>query len=379
MPIYLDHAATTPIAPEVREALVRALDEDFGNAGSRTHEFGSRAKQLVQTARKSVAAVVKAESADVIFTSGATEANNLAILGLAGEGERRGRRHLVTTSIEHKAVLEPLQVLERRGFDVTYVPVGPGGRVVASDVLGAVREDTLLVSVMQANNETGVLQPIEEIANGLVDHPAYLHVDAAQGFGKDLEPLRHARIDLIAVSAHKIFGPKGIGALITRTRAYSRPPLEPLFYGGGQERGLRPGTLPVPLIVGFGVAADLCLQRHRDRTARCLEIRQAALTAFQDLEMSVIGNAEPHLPHILSLAFHGVDSEALMLSLKDLVAVSNGSACTSASYAPSHVLTAMGLEADVVSSAVRLSWSADTPDIAWSEIARRVAELQSAP
>lgn len=377
MPVYLDHAATTPLAPQVRDAVVRALDEDYGNSGSRTHEFGFRAKQAVQSARAKVAAVVQSEAAEVIFTSGATEANNLAILGLAAEGERSGRRHIVTTSIEHKAVLEPLQRLEARGFEITHVPVGRSGRVSEADVFGAVRSDTLLVSVMQANNETGVLQPIESIADLLAGHDAYFHVDAAQGYGKDLAPLRHRRIDLISVSAHKIFGPKGVGALVARSRAYARPPLEPLFYGGGQERGLRPGTAPVPLLVGFGVAAELCLTEHDARRQRCEAIRAAALEAFSGLDATVAGADAPHLPNILSVAFRGVDSEALMLSLKDLIAISNGSACTSANYAPSHVLTAMGLGDDRVGSTVRLSWSALTPEVPWSAIAQRISALQS--
>ncbi|GLS00435.1 putative L-cysteine desulfurase [Brevundimonas denitrificans] len=377
MPLYLDHAATTPLAPEVREAVVKALDDDFGNAGSRTHEFGSRAKQAVQAARAAVASVVAADPADVIFTSGATEANNLALLGMAAEGTRTGKRHIVTTAIEHKAVLEPLCVLQSRGFEVTYLPVGPSGRISASSVLEAVREDTLLVSVMQANNETGVLQPIDAVADGLADHHAIFHVDAAQGYGKDLVPLRHPRIDLIAVSAHKIFGPKGVGALISRRRGYARAPLEPLIYGGGQERGLRPGTAPVPLLVGFGVAAQLCLRDHDKRLQRCEELRREALEAFGALDFDINGIDEPRLAHILSVAFRGVDSEALMLSLKDLIAISNGSACTSANYEASHVLTNMALSADRVAATVRLSWGPLTPMVPWAEIAARVSSLQS--
>ncbi len=376
MPVYLDHAATTPLAPEVRDAVVRALDEDYGNPGSRTHEFGSRAKQAVQTARFRVAAVVDADASDVIFTSGATEANNLALLGMAGEGARSGRRHIVSTTIEHKAVLEPLEALKARGFEVTLVEVGSSGRVSTEAVLDAVRDDTLIVSVMQANNETGALQPVEQIADGLDGRAAVFHVDAAQGFGKDLQPLRHRRIDLISVSAHKIMGPKGVGALISRSRGYARPPLEPLFYGGGQERGLRPGTAPAPLLVGFGVAAELCLRDHEARWLKCEEIRLEALEAFEGLDFDIIGAGEPRLPHILSVSFNSVDSEALMLSLKDLIAISNGSACTSASYLPSHVLAAMGLDDNQVGSTVRLSWGPFTGPVPWGEIAKRISEFQ---
>lgn len=376
VPIYLDNAATTPLAPKVRDELIRAYDEDYGNAASRTHEFGQRAKQAVQRARTAIAQVVDADPADVFFTSGATEANNIAILGLADHGSRLGRRHLVTSSIEHKAVMEPIEALEARGFEVTRVPVDGSGRLSAEAVTDAVRPDTLLVSVMHANNETGMLQPIGEIADGLQDAPAYFHVDSAQGFGKELEPLRHKRIDLISISAHKIFGPKGVGALIGRRRGYDRIPLTPLVFGGGQERGVRPGTAPVPLISAFGVAASLAEAEFETRRKVCEAIRENALSAFATLDAEIIGVGAAGLPHILNIAFRGVDSEALMLSLKDLIAISNGSACTSASYEPSHVLAAMGLPSETIASAVRLSWSHLTPPVPWDEVAARISDLQ---
>lgn len=375
-PVYLDNNATTPLDPEVRGALFRAFDDEFGNAGSRTHEFGSRAKQAVQRARAEVAEVVAADPSEVIFTSGATEANNLAILGLAGAATAQTRRHIVTSPIEHKAVLEPIDALRSRGFEITFLPVNEAGQVVAASLEAALRPDTLMVSIMQANNETGVLQPVAEIADQLVDHPAYFHIDAAQGFGKSVDDLRHARIDLISASAHKLYGPKGVGALIARRRGYDRPPIAPLGFGGGQERGLRAGTLPVPLIVAFGEAARLAMAHHQHRRDRCLAIREKALAAFAGLDVRVLGAGAPVLPHVLNIAFEGVDSEALMLSLKDLVAVSNGSACTSSSYEPSHVLAAMGLPDTVIASAVRLSWSHLTPDVPWDEIADRVSALQ---
>jgi cysteine desulfurase len=375
-PVYLDNNATTPLDPEVKAVLFRAFEEDFGNAGSRTHEFGSRAKQAVQRARLEVADVVGAESSEVIFTSGATEANNLAILGLAGSAPAMTRRHIITTAIEHKAVLEPVEALKAQGFEVSILPVTETGQVTVETVQAILRPDTLLVSVMQANNETGVLQPVAEIADQLVDHPAYFHVDAAQGFAKSVDDLRHPRIDLISTSAHKLYGPKGVGALIARRRDYDRPPLRPLVFGGGQERGLRAGTLPVPLIVAFGAAARLAMAHRQERHDRCLGIREKALAAFARLDGRVLGEGAPVLPHVLNIAFEGVDSEALMLSLKDLVAVSNGSACTSSSYEPSHVLAAMGLPESVIASAIRLSWSHATPDVPWDAIADRISALQ---
>ena len=255
--------------------------EEIGNAGSRTHSYGLAAKRAVQAARAQVAAVVGAREEEVIFTSGATESNNIAILGLADFGLREGRCHIVSTAIEHKAVLEPLQTLAPKGFDVTFVNPGSMGMVTAESVLRAIRPDTLLVSVMHVNNETGVRQPISEIASGLKSHPAFLHVDAAQGFGKDVDALRSKRIDLISVSSHKIYGPVGVGALIARRRGFARLPLEPLVFGGGQESGIRPGTIPVPLVVGLGLASKLALQDAEKRAERAEAVRAEALAALR--------------------------------------------------------------------------------------------------
>ena len=244
----LDHAATAPVDPRVAEEVLSYMSYEFGNAGSRTHGYGQVARERVNRARQEVAVVVAATPDEVIFTSGATESNNLAILGLAAHGEATGKRHIISTQIEHKAVLEPLEVLGGRGFEVELLAPTEGGWVSPEAVAAALRPDTLLVSVMAVNNETGVVQPIEEIASLLEGNDAFLHVDAAQAFGKLIAPLQTKRIDLLSVSGHKIGAPKGIGALITRRRGFKRPPLQPLMYGGGQERGLRPGTLPVPLI-----------------------------------------------------------------------------------------------------------------------------------
>lgn len=355
--------------------MLRYFDVEYGNAGSRTHEYGSRANKAVQLAREQIAELASADPTEIVFTSGATEANNLAILGLADHGQSSGKKHLVTTAIEHKAVLEPMRVLEAQGFELSVVGVGESGRVSSKDVLSAVREDTLLVSVMHANNETGVLQPIGEIADGLKGLEAFFHVDAVQGFGKELEGPRHARIDMLSASAHKLFGPKGVGALIARRRGYERPPLRPLIYGGGQERGLRPGTLPVPLIAGFGTAAAIALRDHQVRKEFCSKERKRALQAFEPLEPIVIGHQCKVLNHVLALGFKGVDSEALMLALRDHVAISNGSACTSARREASHVLTAMGLDTDAIEAVARFSWSHLQPPTAWEELAQQIKQL----
>ena len=375
-PVYLDCNATAPMEPAARKAVVHWFSEEIGNAGSRTHEYGLRAKRAVNEAREHVAAVVGASADDVVFTSGATESNNLALFGPAAHGERQNRRHIVSTAIEHKAVLEPLEVLAGKGFAVTLVRPDASGAVSPEQIKAALRPDTLLVSVMHVNNETGIKQPLDGIASVLKDHDAYLHVDAAQGFGKDIEVLRESRIDLISASSHKVYGPPGVGALILRKRGFVRPPLAPLTYGGGQERGLRPGTLPVPLIVGFGTAAELALKDANIRRKRCEEIRREALAALEPVGATIHGDPTLALPHVLNFSVDGVDSEALIVALKDIVAVSNGSACTSQSYQSSHVLLAMGLPESAVAGAVRLSWCHMTGPVDWPEIARRIASFQ---
>jgi cysteine desulfurase len=376
LPVYLDCNATTPVDSRVSELVRHFMDNEFGNAGSRTHEFGARAKQEVQKARDRVAAVVKAEREEVIFTSGATESNNLAILGLAAHGRQTGRTHLITTQIEHKAVLEPLEFLAQHGFEVTLLPSTNGGFVDPDAVKQALRPQTLLVSVMHANNETGVLQPIDEIAQRLADHHAFFHVDAAQGFGKEIQPLQNPRLDFISISAHKIFGPKGVGALVVRRRGFESPPLEPLFWGGGQERGLRPGTLPVPLIVGFGLAAELALKENDHRKKLCMKFRQKALEVLLPLQPKLNGEQTRTMVHVLNLSFGGIDSEALMVALKSFVAISNGSACTSASYKPSHVLKAMGRAHEEIVGSVRISWCHETKQPDWTEVATAIQRLR---
>ena len=360
MAIYLDCAATTPLDPRVRAEVLRYLDEDFGNAGSRTHDYGQRARAAVERAREQVAAVVGASRGDIVFTSGATESDNLSILGLARHGEATGRKHIVSTAIEHHAVLEPIAELERRGFDVERLTPDAGGAIDPVAVQRAVRTGTLLVSVMHVNNETGVIQPIEAIAS-LLPRDAILHVDAAQGFGREIAALRNPRIDLISVSGHKIHAPKGVGALVVRRRDAARPPLEPLMHGGGQERGWRPGTLPVHLIAGLGKAAELALDEQDLRLRRCLEFRERLLAGLAPLQPVINGDPERSVPHIVSLAIPGVDADTAIEAWQDLVAISHGAACTTQTSTCSHVLSAMGLAEWREEGALRLSWSHLTP------------------
>ena len=376
MPPYLDCAATTPILPAVRDAVVRFLEEEFGNAGSRTHPYGVRARRAVERARDQVAGVVGCSRGEVLFTSGATESNNLAILGLAEHGRHTGRMHVVSTQIEHSAVLEPLAELARHGFKVTLVPPGPGGWVEPAAVRAAVRDDTLLVSVMQVNNETGVIQPIAEIAKFLDGHAAYFHVDAAQGFGKEFNSLRSPRVDLVSISGHKIHAPKGVGALITRSRGALRPPLAALMFGGGQERGLRPGTLPVPLIVGLGLASELAANEAEERLRINLAFRARALAALKPLDPVYAGDPSRTVPHILNVSLPGIDADFAMEALADVMAISNGSACTSQSLSCSHVLSAMGLSGDRAAGALRLSWCHITPEPKWDKAVQILMDLK---
>lgn len=375
MTAYFDCAATTPIDPDARAALMRFTDLEYGNAGSRTHEYGALAQRAVQTARAQVGSLARARPDEVIFTSGATEANNLAILGLRFHGEAVGKRHIITTAIEHKAVLEPVQALVAAGFEATIIAPGSDGSVSAEAVLAAVRPDTLLVSVMHANNETGALQPIAAIAAGLAETGAFFHVDAAQSFGKLREPLDDHNIHLISASGHKLYSPKGIGALVAR-RGAKRVPLTPLMYGGGQERGLRPGTLPVAMIAAFGAACAAAAREADNRAARCLHIRHNLLDAFLPIGAVINGSPDLGLASTINLSFPGLDSEAVMLVLKDLVALSNGSACTSASYDASHVLVAMGLTDDRIDGALRFSWCHMTEEPDWPTVAARISGLR---
>ncbi|MEN8678832.1 MAG: cysteine desulfurase DndA [Akkermansiaceae bacterium] len=375
-PVYLDCNATTPLEPSVAKTMERFWLEEYGNAGSRTHGFGAQAKQAVEKARDQVASVVHARSDEVIFTSGATESNNLALLGLIPHGLETGKRHVITSSIEHKAVLEPLEEMEKQGFEVTTLPCDASGRINPADLARNLRDDTYLVSIMASNNETGVRQPIAELAEVLAGHPAFFHSDAAQAFGKDLETLRNNRLDLISISGHKIYGPKGIGSLIVRRRGYKRVPLKPLVFGGGQERGLRPGTLPVALIAGLGEAAAVAFRDNQERKEKCLRIREEALAALRPLEPKFNGDLTQTMEHVLNLSLPGIDSEALIVALKGLAAISNGSACTSSNYTPSHVLTAMGQTEDEANEGIRISWCHLTEAVDWKGIAERISSLR---
>jgi len=368
MAIYLDCNATTPMEPAVLALVNRFMERDYGNAASPIHDFGEFARMAVEHARGQIAELLSSRREEILFTSGATEANNLALLGLARHGLAGGQRHIVSTAIEHKAVLEPLAELERLGFEVELLPVDESGRLDPQRLADALRPDTLLVSTMQVNNETGISQPIAELSAMLKDHQAFWHVDAAQGFGKEIEPLRDPRIDLLSISGHKIYGPKGIGALIARKRNDGFPPLHPLMFGGGQEQGFRPGTLPVPLIAGLGEAAKLALRNHKERADYCRAFRQRMMAALAPLQPLLNGDQQQALPHTVNLSLAGIPSDRAITALKRLVAVSSTSACTSHTRTPSHVLAAMGLDEQRIETSIRLSWCHLTPEPDWEKI-----------
>lgn len=377
MVAYLDVAATTRVDPRVGEVVLRWMTEDFGNAGSRTHEYGARAKKAVQQARSYIAGTVRAKTEEVIFTSGATESNNIALLGLAPYGEQTGKKHIITSATEHKAVLEPLTHLrDSRGFEVDFLSPGPTGRITVEAVMERLRPDTLVVSLMHVNNETGVIQPVSELAEKLRATPTYLHVDAAQGYGKVPGDLT-APIDLISLSGHKIGAPKGVGALVTRRRGWDKVPLEPIMFGGGQERKLRPGTLPVPLIMGLYEASKLFHERHDSWEREAHAMREQLLKALDATRFTINGDPHHSVPHILNVSFDQLNAEALIVRLKDQVAIATGSACTSASYTPSHVLKAMGLPDDVAANGLRFSWfPAQSRDFDPLPIADTIAGMQ---
>jgi len=374
-PLYLDYNATTPVDRRVFEAMTPWLLEP-GNAGSRTHVYGQRAKEAVERAREQVALVMGAKPEEIIFTSGATESNNLAILGLAEYGERTGRKHVLSTAIEHKAVLEPLERLRKAGFEVELMPVSSGGYVEPEEVKRRLRADTMLVSIMHANNETGVLQPIEEVAALLDGCETLFHTDAAQTYGKEVDTLKRVRCDLVSISGHKIYGPQGIGALWVSARKLDRRQMKAVLVGGGQERGLRSGTVAVPLVVGLGKAAELARAEYRDRRQQAARVKKAFLKGLSGVDHRLNGDPERCQAHVVNISFSGVDSEALMVRLRDVVAISNGSACTSSQYGPSHVLKAMGLDEEAIESAVRISWGPGVDGVPSSCFADAVQELR---
>ncbi len=378
-PVYLDHHATTCTDPRVLEAMLPYFTEKYGNAASTSHRFGWEAAEAVDHAREQIAAALGANAREIIFTSGATESNNLAIKGVALAAQRRGK-HLVTAVSEHKAVLDPIKRLAREGWDVTIVPCDRHGQVQPQAVERAVTDHTVLVSVMAANNEVGALNPIEEIGRLCHERGVIFHTDAAQAVGKVPLAVESGAIDLLSISGHKVYAPKGIGVLYVRR---SEPPirLAPLLEGGGHERGLRSGTLPVPLIVGLGLALEIAVREQAEEAARLIVLRDRLLEGIRSRLSDIRLNGHPvdRLPGNLNLSFEGVDGEALMMAMRD-VAVSSGSACSSTNPEPSHVLLAMGLTDDLARASLRFGLgrftTSEEVDFAAQEVGGAVERLR---
>ena len=374
MGIYLDYNASAPIDERVLEVMIDAYRNSYGNADSRTHVYGENARSAVENARKQVASLLGINSTEVFFTSGATESNNIAIQGLEAYANETGKRHIITSAIEHKAVLETVKAMQKKGFDVDIINPDLSGRVSSREILDKVREDTLLVSIMHVNNETGIIQPVEELGAELENQKVLFHVDATQSCGKLVEELRSLKYDMLSFSAHKLQGPQGIGVLVLKKKRYKLPPVKQIMYGGQQEHGIRPGTIPVALVAGCGKACELAEIEYEINMQKTKILKEALIKTLKDSEVNYHFNGDQDfcINSTANVCFPGVISEALMLSSKQYCGISNGSACTSKSYAPSYVLEAMGMAIDEIESSVRISWG---PDFSESEFINNVEQL----
>ena len=374
LPIYLDYASTTPVDPTVAEKMIELMTPagHFGNPASRSHMFGWQAEAAVEEARQDVAALIGADAREIVWTSGATEANNLAIKGCAHFNQRKGK-HIITSRIEHKAVLDTCRQLEREGFDVTYLDPDSNGLVHPEMVLEAIREDTTIVSIMHVNNELGTVNDIAKIGKICRDRKIMFHVDAAQSAGKTPIDIEAMFVDMMSFSAHKIYGPKGIGALFVRRKPRVR--IEAQMHGGGHERGMRSGTLPTHQIVGMGHAFKIGHEILADETNRITALRKRLWDGVADIEeVHLNGSADQHVPGIVNISFAFVEGESLMMALRDL-AVSSGSACTSASLEPSYVLRALGLNDEMAHSSIRFSIGRYTSE---ADIDAAIAQVRTA-
>lgn len=374
MGIYLDYNASSPIDHRVLEEMISVYQNAYGNADSRTHEYGDRARSIVENARGQVASILGINKEEIFFTSGATESNNIAIQGLKEYGIQKGKKHIITTSIEHKAVLGSVKAMEICGFEVDYVNPDRTGRISVKNVLDKVREDTLLVSIMHVNNETGIIQPIKEIGDLLEQKDALFHVDATQSFGKLVDELKEIKYDMMSMSAHKLGGPQGIGALVLRKKHYKLPPVKAIMYGGQQEHGIRPGTIPVALVAGLGKACELAQVEYLINHTKCQMIKDriCGLLENSGLHYSYNGDQSSCMSNTMNISIFGVASEALMLSTKDYCGISNGSACNSNSYKPSYVLTKMGISEERIENSIRISWG---PEIGMKDIEQSIGRM----
>jgi cysteine desulfurase len=372
-PIYMDNHSTTPMDPRVLETMLPYFTEKFGNAASRNHQFGWEAEEAVENARKQIARLIHCDAKEIVFTSGATESDNLALKGVVEMYKEKGD-HVITCMTEHRAVLDTCKALEKRGIKVTHLPVEKDGRLSPDEVRKAITDKTILISIMLANNEIGTIHPIAEIGKIAKEKGILFHCDATQGVGKIPVDVEALKIDLMSFTAHKIYGPKGVGALYVRKKG-PRVRLVPQMDGGGHERGMRSGTLPVPLVVGFGKACELCGQEMPAESKRIAAMRdrlQAQIMEKLD-ECYLNGHPTERLPHNLNISFAYVEGEALLMGVKE-IALSSGSACTSATLEPSYVLRALGVGADLAHSSIRFGLGRFTTDEEVDYTAKRMVE-----
>lgn len=361
----MDYNASAPVDPQVLDTMIDVYRNHSGNADSRTHGFGDDARNIVEAARKKVASLLGVTPAEIFFTSGATESNNIALQGLRSYAEKTQKKKIVTSSIEHKAILETVSALQKEGFETAFVEPASTGRVVAQKMLDEVTDHTLVVSLMHVNNETGIIQPVKEIGNELEKRNVLFHVDATQSCGKLVDEIRTMKYDMLSFSAHKLGGPQGIGVLVLRKKNYKLPPVKAIMHGGQQEHGIRPGTVPVALVAGCGKACEIAEQECVHRTEKIKVLKNLVVQMLDEsgLNFTINGDQNYCMDNTLNVCFHGISSEALMISTKQYCGISNGSACTSKSYSPSYVLLAMGVPVEQIENSVRISWGADTDPI----------------
>lgn len=362
MSIYLDYNASAPIDSRVLDTMIDVYKGAIGNADSRTHNHGEKAREVVEHARAQVADLLGIASGEVFFTSGSTESNNIAISGLEEYAEKTGKKHIITSAIEHKAVLETVKALEKKGFEIDVVRPDLSGRVDTAQIFPLIREDTLLVSLMHVNNETGIIQPVEEVGEELERRNILFHVDATQSCGKLVEEIKRLKYNMLSFSAHKLQGPQGIGVLVLRKKKYKLPPVKGIMYGGQQEHGIRPGTVPVALVAGCGRACEIATHEYVENRQKTGQLKDLVVRLLEEegLEYHFNGDQRYCISSTVNVCIPGVVSEALMISSKQYCSISNGSACTSKSYAPSYVLTAMGVPEQDIECSVRISWGPDT-------------------
>ena len=362
MSLYLDYNASAPIDERVLDVMIDVYKNVVGNSDSRTHDYGDKARSVVENSRRQVASLLNVEPSEVFFTSGATESNNIAIQGLKEYAATTGKKHIITSSIEHKAVLETVKYMEKEGFRIDIIDPGALGRIDPKDVLSLVNEDTLLVSIMHVNNETGIIQPVQEIGEVLSSKNVLFHVDATQSCGKLVDEIRNIKYSSLSFSAHKLQGPQGIGVLVLRKQGFKRSPVKNIMFGGQQENGIRPGTVPVALVAGCGKACEIAEKEYQLNNIKTRELKNILIQTLDEsgIEYHFNGDQVHCVSNTANICFAGVMSEALMIATKHLCSVSNGSACTSSSYTPSYVLSAMGIPVDEIENSIRVSWGANT-------------------